>query len=221
MGIRGRGGDGDHVFGLELVRWRGDLAVSVMEKRADKEGVRGRFIRFSINLPRGFDLEKRVKDWEDEWQNLPYISPYEDAFHLAPNSDQAEKWAVAVIHELLCLLVGKKTEMESVFCLGEYLGFGGRLKKAILHHPGIFYVSNKIRTQTVVLREAYTKNFLIEKHPLVSMRYKYIWLMNTVMRRGKPIRNIVNVRRHKVPPHVISRRGNEVERRCIDNDGFD
>nr|GMC87848.1 protein WHAT'S THIS FACTOR 9, mitochondrial [Ipomoea batatas] len=181
---------GLQVFGLELVKWRDDLAVSVMEKRArseDSEAGIGRPIRFSMNLPRGFDLEKRVKNWVEEWQKLPYISPYEDAFHLNPNSDQAEKWAVAVIHEMLNLLVSKKTEKENVYSLGDYLGFGMRFKKALVHHPGIFYQSNKIRTQTVVLREAFKKNFLIEKHPLIGMRYKYIYLMNLVLRRGIPI----------------------------------
>jgi hypothetical protein len=111
--------------------------------------------------------------------------PYENAFHLPPSSDQAEKWAVAVLHELLWLTVSKKTERDNVFCLGEYLGFGGRFKKALVHHPGIFYLSNKIRTQTVVLREAYRKDFLVEKHPLMGMRNRYIHLMNKVPKRGK------------------------------------
>lgn len=180
---------GDVVFGLELVSWRDDLAVSEMQKRGRREGQNGRKIKFLMNLPRGFDLEKKVQEWVHEWQNLPYISPYENAFHLAPNSEQAEKWTVGVIHELLSLLVSKKTERENVFCLGEFLGFGRwRFKKALVHFPGIFYVSNKIRTQTLVLREAYRKNLLVEKHPLMVMRNRYISLMNLVLRRGKPIR---------------------------------
>ncbi|TYH88980.1 hypothetical protein ES332_D01G227000v1 [Gossypium tomentosum] len=135
-------------------------------------------LRFSMKLPNGFDLEKKVKNWVDAWQDLPYISPYDNSFHLGPNSDQAEKWTVAVLHELLWLLVSKKTEGKNVFCLGEYLGFGNRFKKALMHFPGIFYVSNKIRTQTVVLKEAYRKDFLMEKHPLMGMRFRYIHLMN-------------------------------------------
>ncbi|CAK9165415.1 unnamed protein product [Ilex paraguariensis] len=173
MGIKDS--NGYEVFGLELVSWRDDLSVSAMEKRAmnmnfgSKRGMR---IGFPMNFPRGFDLEKKVRNWVDEWQNLPYISPYEDVFHLAPNSDQAEKWTVGVIHELLHLMVGKKAEKDSVFCLGDYLGFNKRFKKALVHHPGIFYISNKIRTQTVVLREVYMKDVLVEKHPLMGMRYR-------------------------------------------------
>lgn len=162
---------------LELISWRENLACSAMKKRAMTE-YSGTRISFPMYFSSGFDLEKRVKDWFEEWQNLPYISPYENAFHLNPNSDQAEKWAVAVLHELLSLLVSKKTERDNILSLGEYLGFGSRLKKALARYTGIFYVSNKIRTQTVVLREAYRKDFLLEKHPLMGMRHRYIHLMN-------------------------------------------
>ncbi|KAK6157028.1 hypothetical protein DH2020_011276 [Rehmannia glutinosa] len=112
---------GDVVFGLELVSWRDDLAVSEMEKKGIEEGETGMRIKCSMNLPRGFDLQKRVLDWVDEWQNLPYISPYENAFHLAPNSDQAEKWTVGLIHELLSLLVSRRRKGEFVL-FGRVLG---------------------------------------------------------------------------------------------------
>ncbi|KAJ0509082.1 putative plant organelle RNA recognition domain-containing protein [Helianthus annuus] len=174
-----------NVFGLELVTWRDNLATSVLQKRSmdENSGIRRENpIKFSINLPKGFDLEKKVRIWMHEWQNLPYISPYEDAFFLSPNSDQAEKYTVAVLHELMHLLVSKKTEKENLLILGDYLGFGPRFKKALVHHPGIFYVSNKIRTQTVVLREAYKKDLLAERHLLMGMRYRYLHLMNRKVR---------------------------------------
>ncbi|XP_075478505.1 protein WHAT'S THIS FACTOR 9, mitochondrial [Primulina tabacum] len=191
-----RDSSGSLVLGLELVSWRDDMAVPVMEKRSQENGEIGTRTKFSMNLPRGFDLEKKVMAWLDEWQKLPYISPYENAFHLIPNSDLAEKWAVAVIHELLSLLVSRKTERNNIFCLGEFLGFGRlRLKRALVHFPGIFYVSNKIKTQTVLLREEYRKNMLVGMHPLMLMRNKYISLMNLVLRRGKPIRTRVVERR--------------------------
>lgn len=172
---------GKEVLALELVSWRKELSVSELEKRAmslnynwDK---RRHDIAFPMFLPKGFDLEKRVKTWVESWQTLPYISPYENAFHLDSNSDQAEKWTVAILHELLSLLVSKKTERENLLCYGECLGLGLRFKKALVHHPGIFYISNKIRTQTVVLREAYRKEFLVNIHPVMGMRYWYIHLM--------------------------------------------
>lgn len=169
-------------FGLELISWRKDLAFSVMQMRVREMGRMP--IRFPMNLPKGFDLQKKVREWVLEWQNLPYISPYEDASYLGPNTDQAEKWTVAVLHELLHLCVSKKTEIDNVCCLGDYLGFGNRFKKAVMHHPGIFYMSNKIRTQTVVLREAYRKAALVDVHPLMEMRYRYIDLMNKRVKRN-------------------------------------
>ncbi|KAJ6700586.1 UBIQUITIN CARBOXYL-TERMINAL HYDROLASE FAMILY PROTEIN [Salix koriyanagi] len=176
-------------FFLELVSWKDELAVSEMEKRVSLEDLRnvkrGERIGFPLNFPDGFDLKKKVRDWVFEWQGLPYISPYENAFHLNPNGDQAEKWTVTVLHELLWLLVSKKTEKENVLRLGDYLGFGNRFSKALVHHPGIFYVSNKIRTQTVVLREAYRKGFLVHKHPLMGMRFRYIRLMSKAKKKRR------------------------------------
>ena len=172
---------GKEVLALELVSWRKELSVSELEKRAmslEYSGDKRRHdIAFPMFLPKGFDLEKRVKTWVENWQTLPYISPYEDAFHLDQNSDQAEKWTVAILHELLCLLVSKKTERGNLLCFGECLGLGLRFKKALVHHPGIFYISNKTRTQTVMLREAYRKDILVRKHPLAGMRFRYIHLM--------------------------------------------
>ncbi|KAF8006403.1 hypothetical protein BT93_K0646 [Corymbia citriodora subsp. variegata] len=181
---------GKELLALELISWRDELAVSAMQERVkdgDFNGKPGTRIRFSMNFPRGFDLEKRVKAWVDQWQDLPYISPYENAFHLAPSGDQAEKWMVAVIHELLWLLPSKKTERDNLLCWGEHMGFGTRFKKVLAHHPGIFYISNKLKTQTVVLREAHKKDFLVERHPLMGMRHRYIYLMSKAKKSQKQI----------------------------------
>ncbi|KAF4359157.1 hypothetical protein F8388_005266 [Cannabis sativa] len=173
--------NGGKDLALELISWRKELALSELEKRALNEGKSTKHIGFPMFFPKGFDLVKKINDWVEKWQLLPYISPYENGFHLSPNSDQAEKWTVAVLHELLWLMVSKKTDRDNLFWLGEYLGFGSlMIKKALVHHPGIFYLSNKIRTQTVVLREAYRKDFLLEKHPLMGIRYRYIHLLNKV-----------------------------------------
>lgn len=170
---------GNEVLALELVTWRKELSVSELEKKAMiLDNYRGDKRRHDIAFPMMFlPQQKRIKTWVEDWQKLPYISPYEDAFHLDSNSDQAEKWTVAILHELLSLLVSKKTERENLVCYAECLGLGLRFKKALVHHPGIFYISNKIRTQTVVLREAYRKEFLVKNHPVMGMRYWYIHLM--------------------------------------------
>ncbi|KAL0914420.1 hypothetical protein M5K25_014765 [Dendrobium thyrsiflorum] len=156
---------------IELVCYRKDLAVSAMEDYAMRTGgyKKGASLAFPLHFSRGFELEKKVRKWLDEWQKLPYVSPYESGSNLPPKSDIAEKWIVGVLHEVLNMLIGKKTEMENLVLLGQHLGLPAGFRKVIAHHPGIFYISNKLRTQTVVLREAYRRDLLIVKHPMMGL----------------------------------------------------
>ncbi|KAL6342605.1 hypothetical protein AAG906_012465 [Vitis piasezkii] len=131
---------------------------------------------FPFAFSRGFEMDKKMKKWVDEWQKLVYISPYENASHLPPKSDESDKWAVGLLHELLHLFVPKKTDKENIL-----------FKRALVNHPGIFYLSTKTGMHTVLLKEAYKRDLLIEKHPLMEMRYQYIHLMNTVKEDNKPI----------------------------------
>ncbi|KAF7820042.1 protein ROOT PRIMORDIUM DEFECTIVE 1 [Senna tora] len=180
----------NHAFGsedeqvLELVCWSTELATSVMEKNATngKVGnVEGKSVVFPLQFSTGFEMDKKYKKWLDDWQKLPYISPYENAVHLSPTSDESDKWVVAVLHEILHILVPKKTEKENLLLLGDYLGLRSRFKRALLHHPGIFYMSSKIGTYTVVLRDGYKRGSLVETHPLMTLRSQYIRLINTIM----------------------------------------
>ncbi|KAK9750190.1 hypothetical protein RND81_02G179400 [Saponaria officinalis] len=189
--------DGKVLAGLELVKWRGEFATPAI-LRDGLDFRRGRLVKFPMSFAPGFDLQKRVLDWVEKWQCLPYISPYEDAFHLAPRSDQAEKYTVSVLHEILSVLISKKTEMNNLLRLGDYLGFGMRFKKAFVHYPGIFYFSNKIRTQTVVLREAFRKDVLLEKNPLMGMRHRYIYLMSKSRKGRKYVRKLSPMNRVEV-----------------------
>ncbi|KAL2906567.1 Protein WHAT'S THIS FACTOR 1-like protein [Bienertia sinuspersici] len=175
---------------LELVCWSDELAVSAVEKRAMTEisgYQKGMPVAFPLQYSKGFELDKRLKKWIDEWQRLPYVSPYENASHFLPTTDMSDKWAVAVLHELLHIFVPKKTERENLLSFGEFLGIKPRVKRAMAHHPGIFYRSNKTGTHTVVLREGYKRGLLIDKHPLMDMRSKYIHLMHKVKEGKKKI----------------------------------
>ncbi|KAM0903669.1 hypothetical protein ACQ4PT_018513 [Festuca glaucescens] len=165
---------------LELVCYRKDLAVSDVQSYAQRTGGYkvGDPIAFQLSFPRGFELHKNVRKWLDEWQKLPYISPYEDGTHLGPRSDITEKRTVAVLHEALSLTVGKKMEKEVLVKLGEALRLPPGFRKVLAKHPGIFYLSHKLRTQTVVLREAYRRHMLVVKHPMMGIRYQYLHLMH-------------------------------------------
>uniref|UniRef100_A0A6N2KB70 PORR domain-containing protein n=1 Tax=Salix viminalis TaxID=40686 RepID=A0A6N2KB70_SALVM len=177
-------------LGLELVCWSNELAVSVMEKKVksrETSYVKGMPIEFPMQFSTGFEVDKRLKQWISDWQKLPYVSPYENAIHLGPNTDESDRWAVGVLHEVLHLSVSKKVEKDTLLCLGEWLGIRSRFKRALLHHPGIFYLSNKIGTYTAVLKEGYKRGLLVEKNPVVDIRNQYIHLMHTVVEENKSI----------------------------------
>ncbi|KAL2893665.1 Protein WHAT'S THIS FACTOR 1-like protein [Bienertia sinuspersici] len=175
---------------LEIVCWSDELSVSVAEKRAMKEASgyqKGMPIAFPLQYSKGFEMDKKLKKWVDEWKRLPYVSPYENSSHFSPNSDMSDRWAVAILHELLHILVPKKTERDNLLCFREYLGIKPRIKQALAHHPGIFYRSSKNGTHTVVVRDGYKRDLLIDNHPLMDMRSKYIHLMHKVKEVKKTI----------------------------------
>ncbi|CAA6659715.1 unnamed protein product [Spirodela intermedia] len=136
-------------------------------------------LAFQLSFTRGFGLKKKWVAWLEEWQRLPYTSPYDHAAiaMLDPRTDAAEKRVVALFHELLHLTVGKKTERANLSNLRGPLGLPFRFSKVFGRHPGVFYLSQKLATQTVVLREGYAGTELVEKHPLVEIRESYVALM--------------------------------------------
>lgn len=206
---------------LELVCWSDELAVSVMEKKAmsGREGYsKGMPIMFPLQYSRGFEVDKKFKKWVDDWQKLPYVSPYESALSFQGKGEEFDKWAVGVLHEVLSLFVPKKTEKDNILLLGDYLGVRSRFKKALLQHPGIFYISSKLRTHTVVLRDAYKRDLLIGKHnPAMDMRSKYIHLMTTVKEENKSkSAQVGNTRRKKNSDNL--KEGEEKESGDDEND---
>ncbi|KAE8720754.1 O-Glycosyl hydrolases family 17 protein isoform 1 [Hibiscus syriacus] len=175
---------------LELVCWSKELAVSVLEKKAMEGGYgysMGMPLAFPVKFSPGFEMDKKVKKWWDDWQKLPYVSPYENALLLSPKTDESDKWSAAVLHEIMNLFVSKKAERDDVLCLGEYLGIRSRFKRVLLQHPFIFYLSSKIGTYTVVLKEAYKRGLLIESNPLMNIRNRYLHLMRTVKDHDKDL----------------------------------
>lgn len=166
--------DGRH--GLELVEWDNSLAVSHLELQSSMEE-KQQVVGFPIRFTRGFGLKKKCSKWLEEWQKLPYTSPYVDASELDPRTDISEKRNVGVFHELLHLTIHKKIERKNVSNLRKPLGLPQKFTKVFERHPWIFYISKKGGTQTVVLREAYDCDRLVEKHRLVDIREKYATMM--------------------------------------------
>lgn len=176
----------DNFPGLKLVSWKDEFAISALQKRAEsKENddiSYGKFkkevpLAYEMNYPRGYGLMNKVKAWMDEWQKLPYISPYEDVSHLDPESDLMEKRVVGVFHELLYLTIHKRTERNNFRLLREEMILPHKFTRIFTRYPGIFYLSLKCAMTSVTLREAYKSGQLIEKHPLVAIREKYFYMM--------------------------------------------
>ncbi|XAR54450.1 hypothetical protein NMG60_11029582 [Bertholletia excelsa] len=170
----------DGVKGLAVQR--NEMFLSVIQKNEMK---RGRYerkpmetIAFPLFPSKGLRLKKKILNWLDEFQKLPYVSPYEDCLGLNPDSDVAEKRVVGVLHELLSLFVEHAAERKKLLCLRKYLGLPQKFYKAFERHPHMFYLSLRNKTCTVVLKEAYSDKSAIDAHPLSMVRKKYINLMN-------------------------------------------
>lgn len=174
----------DDRVGLKLRVWDDRLAVSQLQKNAafqqKEEDMKNGCLAFPVGFTRGFGLKRKCMEWLEEWQRLPYTSPYSDASDLDSRTDVSEKRIVGVFHELLHLTVHKRTERKNVSNLRKPLSLPQKFTKVFERHPGIFYISKKSDTQTVVLREAYDRKQLVHKHPLVDIRGKYA----SMMRKG-------------------------------------
>ncbi|GAB4836423.1 wtf element Wtf9 [Ancistrocladus abbreviatus] len=160
----------------------GERMLSSLQKNAIKRevynGERNEPIPFPLFPSKGLRLKRKISDWLDGFQKLPYVSPYEDFSHFNPSSDTAEKRVVGVLHELLSLFVEHAAERKKLLCLKKYMGLPQKFHKAFERHPHIFYLSLRNKTCTAILKEAYKDKSAIERHPLSKVRDKYIKLMN-------------------------------------------
>ncbi|KAG9453081.1 hypothetical protein H6P81_005985 [Aristolochia fimbriata] len=179
---------------LGLVGWNEALAVSTLQRNSEKSNPSHSYrdfkrtpsLAFPMNFPRGYGSQKKVRAWMDEFQNLPYISSYEDSSQIDPDSDLMEKHVVGVLHELLSLTIHKKTKRNYLRCLRDEFNLPHKFTRVFTRYPGIFYLSLKCKTTTVVLKEGYERGKLVDPHPLARIREKYYYVMRTgIMYRGK------------------------------------
>lgn len=181
---------------LRLGGWREEFAVSALQKSHERgeldggeyrEFKRGKSaLAFPMSFPRGYGAQKKVKAWMEEFQKLPYISPYEDSRLIDPNSELMEKRVVGVLHEFLSLTIHKKTKRNYLRSLREELNLPHKFTRIFTRYTGIFYLSLKCKTTTVAIREGYRRGKLASPHPLARIREKYNYVMRTgVLYRGK------------------------------------
>lgn len=156
---------------IELVSWNPDLAISVIEASAHKQGIEP---CFSCSLPSTW-----LKSWErfHEFNSTPYISPYSEPRGLVEGSKEMEKRTVGLVHELLSLTLWKKASILKLGHFRREFALPEKLNVLLLKHPGLFYVSNKYQIYTILLREGYNASELIDKDPLVVIKEKFGELM--------------------------------------------
>ncbi|CAN6483153.1 unnamed protein product [Victoria cruziana] len=185
------------LLALSLENWHEQYAVSELQKKcesADEYGSyrnlkKGLSLSFPSSFPRGYGSQKKVIAWMDEFQKLPYVSPYEDSSQIDPNSDLMEKRVVGVFHELLSITIHKKTKRNYLRCLRLEMNLPEKFTRIFTRYPGIFYLSLKCKTTTVALKEGYQRGKLVNPHPLAGIREKYSYVMRTgVMYRGRGLK---------------------------------
>ncbi|XP_059649249.1 protein WHAT'S THIS FACTOR 9, mitochondrial-like [Cornus florida] len=188
---------------LKLEQWREEFSVSELQKSHENAELGGgsggsggyrQFKRgysalgFPMSFPRGYGAQNKVKAWMEEFQKLPYISPYEDSRGIDPNSDLMEKRVVGVLHEFLSLTIYKKTKRNYLRSLREELNLPHKFTRIFTRYPGIFYLSLKCKTTTVAIREGYRRGKLTNPHPLSCLREKFYHVMRTgLLYRGKGV----------------------------------
>ncbi|SPT19303.1 unnamed protein product [Triticum aestivum] len=190
---------------LSTSRLPDDIAISSLQRR-HAEAIIGATYRdlsrppssshaplaFPMRFPRGYGGMKKVKAWMDDFHRLPYISPYDDASGIDPDSDIYEKRNIGLLHELLGLMVHKMVRRNAIRLLREELGLPHKFTRLFTRYPGVFYLSLKCKTTTLVLREGYERGKLVEKHPLAAVRDKVQYVMRTgVLYRGKGLSKLV------------------------------
>lgn len=182
---------------LHLSQWRDEFAISALQRRnvnastgdEYRQFKRGQTtLSFPMSFPRGYGAQKKVRAWMEEFHKLPYISPYEDSWHIDPSSDLMEKRVVGVLHELFSLTLHKKTKRNYLRSMREELNLPHKFTRIFTRYPGIFYLSLKCKTTTVALREGYQRGKLVNPHPLVRLREKFYHVMRTgLLYRGKGV----------------------------------
>jgi len=158
-------------------------------------------IPFPLYPSKGMRLKRKIADWLEEFQKLPYLSPYEHHHHREwnTNSDLSDKRVVGVLHELLSLMVDHSAERRRLLCLRKHLWLPQKFGRAFERHPHIFYLHMKNKTCNVVLKEGYHggQTSAIEPHPMLPVRERYVQLMresDVILRRKRSGKGYVSVR---------------------------
>ncbi|KAH7276968.1 hypothetical protein KP509_39G028700 [Ceratopteris richardii] len=193
---------------LELIGWDETLAVTELEKKVKMEAQasdldcaqkRGNPLSFKFQYTLGVIPTKKAISYLEEWQKLPFISPYEDADNIEIGTPLGDRRMVALLHELLSLTIQKKLTIEILNHFHNEFNLPGNIFKAVNRYPGIFYVSVKGALHTLYLREGYERQHLIEEcHPLVRLKERFSKMVQNGPRLCRMWKNAKRTARYKV-----------------------
>lgn len=167
---------------LELNSWNPAWAVTelerktVLEKPPEPSSPGILRLPFPMKFPPNF--KKIFGDGGNVryFQKRPYLSPYADARDLTPGSEEFNKRAVAVMHEILSFTIEKRLVTDHLTHFRREFMMPQKLMRLLLKHYGIFYVSERGKRFSVFLTEAYEGSQLISKCPLVLWKEKILSL---------------------------------------------
>ncbi|KAL6636794.1 hypothetical protein ACP70R_024366 [Stipagrostis hirtigluma subsp. patula] len=174
-----------------------EMPLSVLQMNAIKKFGSAEEVPIPLFQSKGLRLKRKIEDWLEGFQRLPYVSPYEDFSHINRGSDVSDKRVIGVLHELFSLFVTCSAERRRLLCLRQHLGLPQKFHRVFERHPHVFYLLLKEKTCFVVLKEAYMAggDTAIEEHPMLEVRMKYVRLMEEsreiirCRRSGKPIKS--------------------------------
>lgn len=159
---------------LELTEWDPELAVScfqrtymsssgeLSEDKAD-DGVNWSSFKYKGNL------KKTHKNEIVRFHQAPYVSPYQEtSLEVKDNSVEAEKHAVAVVHELLSLTLRKRITLDRLGKFKTFWRYTKAPRSIVIQHPELFYLSLKNARETIFLRDAYKGSELEFKDPFLE-----------------------------------------------------
>ncbi|XP_073022741.1 protein WHAT'S THIS FACTOR 1 homolog, chloroplastic [Primulina eburnea] len=216
---------------LELTHWDPELAVSAAELAEDENKEReleernliiDRTPKFNrVNLPRGLNLSKGEMRRISQFRDMPYISPYSDFSKLRSGTQEKEKHACGVVHEILSLTVEKRTLVDHLTHFRDEFRFSQQLRGMFVRHPDMFYVSLKGDRDSVFLREAYRDSNLVEKDKLLLIKEKLRALVNVPRFPRRNISEAHSDQAARIEDEVESGEDDEDEWSDIDNLGSD
>nr|XP_043608028.1 protein WHAT'S THIS FACTOR 1 homolog, chloroplastic [Erigeron canadensis] len=186
---------------IELTKWDPELAVSTIERIAQKQGCNP---SFPCSLPSTW-----VKSWEKfrEFDSVPYMSPYVDVGHLVEGSRELEKRTIGLLHEFLSLTLWKKASIMKLGHFRREFRLPEKLNVLLLKHPGIFYVTNKYQIYTVLLKEGYRGSELVDKDPLVIVKDKFGELMQEGLHEYNRRHHTLNIEKRRKKGMIAMKEG--------------